>query len=65
LTITLAELYVKQGYVGRAPEIYRRLAEGPDVAVAAVARKRLLELPSAGLRIAILEELLTRVRSRR
>jgi hypothetical protein len=65
LTITLAELYVKQGYVGRAREIYRRLAEGPDVAVAAVARKRLLELPSAGLRIAILEELLTRVRSRR
>jgi lipopolysaccharide biosynthesis regulator YciM len=65
LTITLAELYVKQGHVGRAREIYKRLAESSDAAVAAVARKRLLELPSAGLRIAILEELLTRVRSRR
>jgi lipopolysaccharide biosynthesis regulator YciM len=65
LTITLAELYVKQGYIGRAREIYKRLAEGPDAAVAAVARKRLLELPSAVLRIAILEELLTLVRSRR
>jgi hypothetical protein len=65
LTITLADLYVKQGLLGRGREIYKRLAEGPDEAVAAVARKRLLELPSAGPRIALLEELLTRVRSRR
>jgi hypothetical protein len=65
LTLTLAELYAKQGLHGRAREIYKRLAEGPDAAVAAIARKRLAELPSAGLRIAVLEELLTRVRSRR
>ena len=65
MTITLAELYVKQGLVGRAREIYKRLAEGPDAAVAELARKRLAELPSAGSRIAVLNELLERVRSRR
>ena len=65
MTVTLAELYVKQGLYGRAREIYKRLAEGPDAAVAELARKRLLELPSAGSRIAALEELLQRVRSRR
>jgi lipopolysaccharide biosynthesis regulator YciM len=65
LTLTLAGLYVKQGLVGRAREIYKQLAEGPDESIAAEARKRLAELPSASLRIAILEELLTRVRSRR
>jgi lipopolysaccharide biosynthesis regulator YciM len=65
LTLTLAGLYLKQGLAGRAREIYKRLAEGPDPVVAAEARKRLAELPSAGSRIALLEELLTRVRSRR
>jgi lipopolysaccharide biosynthesis regulator YciM len=65
VTLTLAGLYVKQGLVGRAREIYKQLADGPDESTAAEARKRLSELPSAGLRIAILEELLTRVRSRR
>lgn len=65
MTVTLAELYVKQGLYGRAREIYKRLAEGPDLAVAALARKRLSQLPSAGTRISLLEELLSRVRSRR
>jgi hypothetical protein len=65
LTLTLAELYLKQGLAGRAREILKRLAEGPDEKVAEIARKRLAELPSAGARVAILTELLERVRSRR
>ena len=60
-TETLAELYVKQGLIGRARDIYRRLAEeGSEKA-----RRRLAELPSAEGRIAILEELLHKVTSRR
>lgn len=65
MTLTLAELYLKQGLAGRAREIYKRLAEGPDAETAEIARKRLSELPSAGARVAILNELLERVRSRR
>jgi lipopolysaccharide biosynthesis regulator YciM len=65
VTATLAELYVQQGLIGRAREIYRRLAEGPDAAAAEQARRRLAELPSAQGRIAALNELLARVRSRR
>jgi lipopolysaccharide biosynthesis regulator YciM len=65
LTATLAELYVKQGLIGRAREIYARLAAGPDQAVAEAAQRRLTELPEAKGEIALLEELLTRVRSRR
>jgi hypothetical protein len=65
LTLTLAELYLKQGLAGRAREILKRLAEGPDAVTAELARKRLAELPSAGTRIAVLTELLERVRSRR
>lgn len=61
MTATLAELYVKQGLIGKAREIYRRLAARGDEA----ARKRLLELPSAEARIKLLEELLARVGSRR
>ena len=63
--MTLAELYVKQGLIGRAREIYRRLAEGPDAAAAEAARKRLAELPSAEAGVALLEELLERVRARK
>ncbi len=61
MTATLAELYVKQGLIGRARDIYRRLAQEGDEA----ARRRLEELPGASERIAVLEELLSRVRSRR
>jgi len=32
VTATLAELYVKQGLIGRARDIYRRLAEEGDQA---------------------------------
>lgn len=61
MTLTLAELYLRQGLVGRAREIYRRLAEQGD----ATARQRLAELPSAGERIAMLQDLLARVQDRR
>jgi lipopolysaccharide biosynthesis regulator YciM len=61
VTLTLAELYVRQGLVGKAREIYRRLAEAGDE----TARQRLSELPSAGGKIAILRELLSRVQDRR
>src|SRR5205823_14080363 len=60
VTATLAELYVKQGLIGKAREIYRRLAAAGDES----ARRRLLELPSAEARIRLLEELLERVRRR-
>ena len=61
MTLTLAELYVRQGLIGRAREIYRRLAEAGDE----TARKRLSELPAAPGQIAMLEDLLHRVRDRR
>jgi lipopolysaccharide biosynthesis regulator YciM len=61
VTLTLAELYVRQGLIGRAREIYRKLAEAGDE----TARRRLSELPSAGARIAVLEELLQRVQRSR
>jgi len=61
VTHTLAELYVRQGLIGRAREIYRRLAEAGDE----TARQRLAELPSAGGSIAVLQDLLIRVQERR
>ena len=61
MTATLVELYVKQGLIGRAREIYRRLAEQGD----AQAVKRLSELPSSGPGIEVLQRLLERVQSRR
>lgn len=61
MTATLAELYVRQGLIGRAREIYRRLAAQGDEA----AKRRLLELPSSGPRIEALRVLLQRVRERR
>jgi|GEM_PF-1349999 len=65
VTATLAELYVKQGLIGRAREIYQKLAQGRDPKAALLARGRLKELPSAGQGIAILETLLERVQSAR
>jgi hypothetical protein len=61
-TVTIAELYEKQGLAGRAREILRKLAaEGHEEA-----RRRLERMgEGAGDRIGLLEELLERVRSRR
>jgi len=61
VTLTLAELYVRQGLIGRAREIYRKLAEAGDE----TARQRLSELPSAEGKIAVLRELLSQVQQRR
>jgi lipopolysaccharide biosynthesis regulator YciM len=61
VTRTLAELYVRQGLIGRAREIYRGLADAGDE----TARRRLAELPSAPERIAMLRDLLARVHDRR
>jgi lipopolysaccharide biosynthesis regulator YciM len=57
VTLTLAELYVRQGLYGRARDIYRKLAEAGNE----TARRRLLELPSAQDKIAVLQELLARI----
>lgn len=65
-TATLAELYVRQGLVGRAREIFQALARGPDEAAARLAERRLLELgPPAREQIELLQELLERVRRQR
>ena len=65
-TATLAELYVKQGLVGRARAIYRELAAGSDAAAAEQAQRRLSELgPSASGHIDALRSLLERVQQRR
>jgi len=61
VTLTLAELYVRQGLIGRACEILGKLAEEGNEK----ARQRLRELPAAPERIAALEELLRRVQERR
>jgi lipopolysaccharide biosynthesis regulator YciM len=61
VTHTLAELYLRQGLIGRAREIYRRLADSGDE----TARQRLAELPSAEGSIAMLRELLQKVQERR
>ena len=61
MTLTLAELYVRQGLIGMAREIYRRLAASGDE----TAMRRLSELPSAEGKIAVLRELLARVQDRR
>ncbi len=65
VTATLAELYVRQGLIGRAREIYLELAQGSDPRAALAARGRLKELPSAEGSIAVLTRLLTRVQSAR
>ena len=65
-TVTLADLYLRQGLAGRAREIYRELAEGPDAAAAELARQRLAELgPSAADRIEALRTVLANVQRRR
>ena len=61
VTLTLAELYARQGLIGKAREIYRRLAASGDE----TARRRLSELPSAEGKIAFLQQLLVRVQERR
>jgi len=62
MTVTLAEQYLKQGLAGRAREILRKLAAAGDQA----ARERLAQLgPPAAGEIALLEDLLERVRARR
>ena len=61
MSATLAELYVKQGLIGRAREIYRRLAEQGDEQ----ARQRLSQLPSSEREIGLLQGLLSRVKERR
>jgi hypothetical protein len=62
VTLTLAELYLKQGLAGRAREILRKLAAEGNAA----ARERLLSMPPPASReIALLQELLERVRARR
>ena len=63
MTLTLADLYAKQGLVGKAREILRRVAEGPDPVAAEAAKRRLSQLPSVGHEVAALQELLDRVRS--
>jgi predicted regulator of Ras-like GTPase activity (Roadblock/LC7/MglB family) len=55
VTLTLAELYLKQGLAGRAREILRKLADEGNEA----ARERLLRIPPPASReIALLEGLL-------
>jgi hypothetical protein len=64
-TATLAELYVKQGLVGRARAIYRALVEAGG-AQGEAAQKRLLELPpGAEGSIEVLQRLLQRVQQNR
>ena len=66
MTKTLAELYVRQGLLGRAREIFRALARGADPAAARLAERRLLELgPAAEGQVGLLQELLERVRRQR
>jgi lipopolysaccharide biosynthesis regulator YciM len=65
-TATLAEMYVRQGLIGRAREIFRALSKGPDPVAAKLAARRLLELgPTAQDRIELLQALLARVREQR
>ena len=61
-TLTLAELYAKQGLHGRAREILQRLSAEGD----GEARRRLAEMgEGAGQQIELLIRLLDRVRERR
>ena len=65
-TATLAEMYVRQGLLGRAREILRKLEGGQDPVAARLATQRLVELgPSARERIQFLRTLLVRVREQR
>ena len=65
-TLTLAELYERQGLKGKARELYTVLAGSPDARVREEAGRRLGTLgPSAQDGIRFLEELQRRVQERR
>ena len=65
-TATLAEMYLRQGLVGRAREIFRALERGEDPVAARLATQRLSELgPSAARSIALLEALHARIQEKR
>lgn len=65
-TLTLAELYERQGLRGKARLLYRELLGAGDQGVRAEAARRLEGLgPSAEDGIALLEELLRRVKAQR
>jgi len=65
-TLTLADLYARQGLLGRAREIYRRIAEQGSVEQQAEAQRRLGALgPAAQGEIELLRILMTRVQERR
>jgi hypothetical protein len=65
-TLTLAEIYQRQGLQGRARDIYRRLVETGSVEQRREAARRLYEMaPPARETIDLLEVLLARVRDRR
>jgi len=65
-TLTLAELYSRQGLHGRARDIYQQLARSDSHELRAEAEKRLVALgPSAREEIELLRELMARVQERR
>ncbi|GAC1540276.1 MAG: hypothetical protein NVS2B9_07350 [Myxococcales bacterium] len=65
-TATLAEMYLRQGLVGRAREIFRAIERGEDPVAAQRATQRLSELgPSAARSIALLRSLLGRIQEKR
>jgi len=61
-TVTLAEMYARQGLHGRAREILQRLSSDGD----SQAQRKLAEMGNgAGRQIELLTELLSRVQKRR
>jgi hypothetical protein len=65
-TATLAEMYLRQGLVGRAREIFRAISLGPDPVAARLAAARLTALgPPAVDSIELLTTLLARIREQR
>lgn len=65
-TLTLAELYARQGLVGRAREIFQQVARDGTPEQRMVAAARLAELgPSAQESIDLLRSLMGRVQKRR
>jgi hypothetical protein len=65
-TLTLADLYARQGLLGRAREIYQRVSEGGSLEQRAEAARKLRELgPAAQREIELLRSLMARVQERR
>ena len=65
-TLTLADLYARQGLAGKAREIYAQIAARGSGEQQAEARRRLLSLaPAAGREIELLRALMVRVQERR